>query len=146
VARVTLLILACLVAGCRAAPTDVERAALALFPDAGADESVDARRLVWPEPEGQALAALRVALAAVETEGEPTVERSVPLPDGEIGIDLSVPLAGGGVGQYAVECAPVEGGWRVVSFRGPGLEWPPPRAVRGDGLTSSAVPRDQAPS
>jgi len=56
-------------------------------------------------------------------------------------VDLDATLPGGGLAHYTVRLrASPDDTWRVSWFQGPGVEWPPPRRGRGDGLSSSAPP------
>ncbi|HKQ62305.1 MAG TPA: hypothetical protein VJS92_13520, partial [Candidatus Polarisedimenticolaceae bacterium] len=56
-------------------------------------------------------------------------------------VDLSAGLAGGGRAGYMMQLERLpQDVWRVEWLAGPGVAWPPPRASKGDGLTSSAPP------
>ena len=64
-------------------------------------------------------------------------------------VDLSMELPGEAAGwsRFSVQ---LEGGgdppvWHVTWFQGPGIEWPPSAAVRGESLTTSAPPGEDAP-
>jgi hypothetical protein len=50
-------------------------------------------------------------------------------------------LPGEGEGQYEVQVEQREGNlWKIVSFSGPGVSWPPRQAGRDDGLSTRPVP------
>jgi len=78
-------------------------------------------------------------LATVETPR--VVDVQTPAGPQDAFVDLDVTLPGGGQARYTVRLRAFSvDSWRVSWFQGPGVEWPPPRRVRGDGLSSSAPP------
>ena len=78
-------------------------------------------------------------LAAVEDLRVVSVQ--TPAGPGDAFVDLDATLPGGGLARYTVRLrTSEEDSWRVTWFQGPGVEWPPPPRVRGDGLSSSAPP------
>ncbi len=136
------------VLGCRGgtaplrAPRDAREAAIELFALA---------RLPDPSPSDVALvldpdraagdpAGCRAALAALASVSSTAVAGIEPLVGmGKTAVDVDASLPGGGVARFAVQAAPrPDGTWRVVSFEGAGAAWPPARAPRDEGLTTSA--------
>jgi hypothetical protein len=120
-------------------------AALRLFEVARVDEPTDEqlRATFVSVPREDARAVLLDALAAL-ARPEELVIVDILRPAGaedDAFVDLAAPLPGGGVAHFNVRLRTAEpGSWRVSWFGGPGVEWPPSPARRGDGLTSSAPP------
>ena len=146
----TVLVIATVAVGCGedesppAPPATPEEAALALFrlaatpldEDSGLDavaEVVEAD--LWSDDPGSLLDAIE-ALRGVEdirvvgAEGLDGLDRWV--------VDLEGRRPGPTLADYTVQVASAgEDLWRVVWFRGPGVEWPTRRSPRGEGLTTS---------
>lgn len=84
-------------------------------------------------------AALLDALDQLAVATDPQVSDMQTLGDlGRTVVDLYGELPGGGIARYSVqlEHSPADG-WRVSWFHGPGFAWPPLRAPRDQGLSSS---------
>jgi len=119
-------------------------AALRLFELARIDEPTDhqLRGALDQVPHADDRAALLDALAALTPVEDPRIVEVVqPAGPEDAFVDLAAGLPGGGIAHFSVRLRSVEpGSWRVSWFRGPGVEWPPSRAGRGQGLSSSAPP------
>jgi hypothetical protein len=119
-------------------------AALRLFELARIDEPTDdeLRETMVRVPGEGGRATLLDALAALTAEEDPQIVEVVqPESPEDAFVDLAAGLPGGGVAHFNVRLRSVEpGSWRVSWFRGPGVEWPPSPALRGQGLSSSAPP------
>jgi len=88
--------------------------------------------------------ALYDALAELARSGEPEVVRIEPMgsPE-EVVVDLISALPGGGAASFSVALRTGhDGAWTVGWFAGPGVEWPPPRRRRDQGLSTSPPPGD----
>ncbi len=88
-------------------------------------------------PDGQ-LPWLLDSVAALAHFGPPEVEGIQEIAADVSMVDLRASTPGGGTATFSfqVEGNPTEG-FRVTWFAGPGIEWPPPRRRRGEGLSSS---------
>ena len=136
-------LLALTLAACGAAPSGPEHAALELFRAAGTRpfpaERIDA--LFDLRVDDPRHAALLDALDRLRVAGEPAVTGIQTLEDLQrTAVDLESRLVGGGVASYTVQLEPAGDDWIVRWFGGPGVEWPPPRRPRDEGLSSSAPP------
>jgi hypothetical protein len=62
-------------------------------------------------------------------------------------VDISAALPAGGLARYSLQMEQTsQGGWIILWFQGPGVEWPRRARPRGEGLTTSAPPNgDGAP-
>jgi len=139
-----------LVAGCAACgrgadgETGPAAAALALFTlSRGADPQGQMLETTFDAPPpADDRAALLDALELLAAVEEPrVVDVQTPAGPQDAFVDLDAALPGGGLAHYTVRLrASAEDSWRVSWFQGPGVEWPPPRRMRGDGLSSSAPP------
>ena len=144
VALTTLLLLAG-ASGCgpdAPEPTGPERVVLELFALSADPGEDDLLRLFGPESDGRRRAVLADSVELLRPAREP---RIVGLEEIEgprrVVIDVEAGLDGGGAGLWSVQVDTVADGWRVTWFQGPGVEWPPARQRRDDGLsTSPAVP------
>ena len=119
-------------------------AALDQFELAHVDEPTDdvLRERFHPAPGADGRAALLDALGTLVAATElQVVEILQPEGPGDAFVDLTARLPGDAVARYNVRLHVVQpGSWRVSWFQGPGVEWPPRRAGRGAGLSSSAPP------
>ena len=146
--RVTsVALLATWLAACTVASTGPEHVALELF-HAAAERPLPVERI-------DAIFALRFddpqrislldALDHLRGAGRPEVIGIQTLQDLQrTAVDLESRLVGGGVASYSVQLERSGDDWIVRWFGGPGVEWPPPRRVRDQGLSSSAPPPDTA--
>jgi hypothetical protein len=97
----------------------------------------------------EALEADRVAaLEALASLGEvgfsdSFVERALPGLGRQV-VELEGALPGEGSATFSFQTREqTPGSWRVISFRGPGVGWPPRAPARGPGLSTSAPPGEQ---
>lgn len=146
---VTIVACALTTAGCPgdspdAPPLDpAARAALEVFDLAQRDDPDGERleALFGPFEEGPP-ADLHDALGALAAAGPPEIvgrERIEDL-DREV-VDLEAPFDGEGTGRFSVQLTVRENGdgYRVTWFQGPGVDWPPRRRPRDDGLSTSPI-------
>jgi hypothetical protein len=105
-----------------------------------AAERVDA--LFGSETRGARRAALLDALEHLAGLSEPQLSGVETMSDlRRTAVDLYAELPGGGIARFSVQLEAIgDEGWRVRWFRGPGVEWPPARPRRDEGLSSSAPP------
>jgi len=101
-------------------------------------------RLFDIDREDRRRAALYDALEQLARSGEPEVLRIEPLGASDhVVVDLVSRLPGGGEASFSVELhSNDDERWIVGWFDGPGIEWPPPRRRRDQGLSTSPAPGD----
>lgn len=115
--------------------------ALALFGCAGSPEAETISLLFGPDLTSQERTRLDVALASLSAARDVRVVGEGPAGRERIAVDLEASLASGGAARYTVQAArATDGAWRVVSFQGPGVSWPPEPSPKDEGLTTSAPP------
>lgn len=124
-------------------PEGVARALFALAQEDGEATPEVLSALVHAESDAVTLARLRDALAGLRQPAAPVVTHVQELHEGVRVLDLEIALSGGGLAHYSVQCERLEAGWRVTSFEGPDVAWPP-RSSRGEGLSTSAPPSPRA--
>jgi len=83
-------------------------------------------------------ATLYDALSQLARVSTPQVVGVEPLEDvGRTAVDVTAGLPGGGEARFALQLeAREDGGWRVVTFDGPGVSWPPRDTQRGPGTST----------
>ncbi len=138
------LALAALSLGCPSrtpiAPAGPEQVAISVF-ELARDEELDgpaAESLFGEGISDSRLAGLLDSVAALARFEHPEIQ-GIQAIGGDAGIvDVTATTPGGGTAAFSFQ---VEGneteGFRVTWFAGPGIEWPPSRRRRGDGLSSS---------
>ncbi len=137
--------LALATAGCGAAapePSEPERLALELFRTAAHPEKERLDVLFGPASDEAAGAVRADSVERLLPAREPRVVGMQELdgPD-QIVIDIEAGLEGGGSGLWSVQVETADGSWRISWFQGPGVEWPPSRPRRDEGLSSSPPAR-----
>jgi hypothetical protein len=125
-------------------PPGPEQRALQLFEPSLREEPVAAEvaLLFGAELDGAARAALFDALAALPDSPviEAVASEEMEVLDRMV-VDIKAGLPAGGSAKYSVQLEQTDGGgWRILWFQGPGVEWPGQGRTRGDGLTTSAPP------
>ncbi len=122
------------------APASPDQAATSVF-ELARDEELDgpaAESLFGTEIPETRLASLLDSVAALAHFGLPELGGIQKIGADVSVVDLTASTPGGGTAAFSfqVEGNPTEG-FRVTWFAGPGIEWPPPRRTRGEGLSSS---------
>lgn len=138
----TLAILAGLLA-CTPAPEPLDEPsskALEIFTLARDGDPDDARvaELFDAESNGMWRARLHDSLSELARVDEPAIEHTETLEglDRRV-IDLAGRLPGEGQARYSVQVEHREDdSWKIVSFSGPGVSWPPRRTGKGSGLST----------
>jgi len=151
--RATLAVLAAVAAGCRGesgpaatledATTSARGVALALFRCAGegGPTTVEISALFGSDLALEERARLPLALDSLRQVHDVRVVGEGPAGRDRTAVDLEAGLPAGGAARYGVQAArSPDGAWRVVSFEGPGVSWPPSPSPRDEGLTTSAPP------
>ena len=119
-------------------PSEPERLALELFRAAAQPERERLDLLFGPATDEAARAVLADSVERLLPAREPRIVGMEELdgPD-QVVIDIEAGLEGGGSGLWSVQVETADGGWRISWFQGPGVEWPPSRRRRDEGLSSS---------
>ena len=139
-----LLLVACSTGGCGGPPGNPRSAALRLFELAREEEPPEEalRQVIDGVRLDEDRVSILEAVASLSEASAPRVLRETALPAlRRTAIDVAATLPGGGSASYSFQAEEqLDGTWRVVSFQGPGVDWPR-RPVRSDpGLTISAPP------
>jgi len=137
------LVLLAGLAACTPAPEPLDEPssrALEIFTLAHGGDPVDARveELFDAESNEMWRARLYDALSELARVDEPTIEHTEPLEGlDRMVVDLMGRLPGEGEARFSVQVERREGDvWKVVSFFGPGVSWPPRRTGKGSGLST----------
>jgi hypothetical protein len=127
---------------------DPREAALALFQAAqtGRTTAAEIAALVGEDLPADHQSALADALAPLRASSRARILDHEAMAEDRSAVDVEVSLPGGGAARYAVQVERgADGRWIVTTIDGPGTAWPPRRAPKDEGISTSSPPAREAP-